>query len=258
MKKLKVQGNFIVILNDDNTEFSRHPLKDSRFQIYDELTANPLIKLFGIESDFNSKSNEIDSFRFDEVQDELGTPFATIDDLVTFLSDNLAFSLGGVNGARGSVSGIEDQNATNTAISLSAGVYEPLDNNGLGPFTNTVHLPNGVDSPIWNTTTNQFDFSKLALGSFIVLRLDFDLTTTIGNTDLEIDMDFAIGDSGAYSVVLARRFFKNNRTYSSETLTMMFYIGDTPTKLNPAKLKVKTDSNSTLKLNGWSMGITVK
>lgn len=95
MKTIKTQGNFLVILNEDNTEFSRHPLWDSRFQIYEETSDNPLIKFFGVESEFNSKTNELPNFRFDDLIDSLGNPFATFDDLVTWLSDNLSFLKGG-------------------------------------------------------------------------------------------------------------------------------------------------------------------
>lgn len=258
MKTLKTQGNFLVILNEDNTEFSRHPLWDSRFQIYEETSENPLIKFFGVESEFNSKTNELPSFRFDELLDSLGAPFSTIDDLVTWLSDNLGFLKGGGNGSGvTSANGIEDQNATNAAQLLVTDTYATLLNNGLGTSTITSLLPLGSTST-WDTINNQFDFSSLTVGTWITMRLDFDLTTTAGNTDFVCAMDFIIGQPTAFSKVLGRRFFKNNKTYLGETVTFGFYIGSEATKNNPAKIKVKTDANSTFKLNGWAMGINVR
>lgn len=258
MKTIKTQGNFLVILNDDNTEFSRHPLWDSRFQIYEETSDNPLIKFFGVESEFNSKNNEVPNFRFDDLLDSLGAPFATVDDLVTWLSDNLSFIKGGGSGSGAtSLNGIEDVNATNAAQLLVTDTYSTLSNNGLGPSTLTNLLPLGASST-WDLINNQFDFSSLTVGTWITLRLDFDITTTVGNTDFVCAMDFMIGQVGAFTKVLGRRFFKNNKAYLGETVTFGFYIGSEATKNSPAEIKVKTDANSTFKLNGWAMGINVR
>lgn len=258
MKTLKTQGNFLVILNEDSTEFSRHPLWDSRFQIYEETSGNPLIKFFGVESEFNSKTNEVPSFRFNELLDSLGLPFATVDDLITWLSDNLGFLKGGGNGQGvTSLNGVEDQNATNVAQLLTPDTYSTLLNNGLGASTLIDFLPTGVSST-WDVVNNQFDFSSLTVGTWITLRLDFDITTTVGNTDFTCAMDFIIGQVNTFEKVLGRRFFKQNKAYLGETITFGFYIGSEATKNNPAKIKVKTDSNSTFKLNGWAMGINLK
>jgi len=254
--KLKVQGNFFVILNDDDTESSRHPLWDSRFQIYDKSSGNPLIKFFGVESDFNSRNEEEDSFRFNDLKDSEGNPYVTVDDLVDFLSENLAFSKGRGNGdgVASSVNGIEDQNGTNAAILLVSDTYSFIENNGLGPSTIINLLPGGI-GPVWNIVTNSFDFSSLSVGTWITLRLDFDLTTSVANTDFAVAMDFQIGELTEFEKVLGRRFFKNNKAYLGETITFGFYIGSDLTANTPSKIKVKTDSNSTFKINGWAMGI---
>lgn len=253
MKTLEIQGNFFVILNEDTTEFSRHPLWDSRFQIYNELEADPLFKFLGTESEFNTKNDEDANFLFSEIDG-----YATVAELKSFLNENLSFSKGGGSGnGATSRNGIEDQNATNAPVVLVADTYSFLLNNGLGANTLTSFLPLNASST-WDTINNQFDFSSLTVGTWITLRLDFDLTTTSGNTDLTIAMDFIIGQPEAFTKILGRRFFKNNKTYLGETITFGFYIGSELTMNNPSKLKVKTDSGTTFTLNGWAMGINVR
>ena len=256
MKTLETQGNFFVILNEDNSEFSRHPSWDCRYQIYNELSEDPSFKFFGTESEFNTKNDEESEFLFSEI-----SGFLSVSELKDYLNDNLAFSKGGGVGNGGtetaSRNGVEDQNSTNAPVALLPDAYSFLLNNGLGPSTIINLLPLNT-APTWDLVNNQFDFSSLTVGTWITMRLDFDLTTSSGNTDFVCAMDFIIGQPTAFTKVLGRRFFKNNKVYLGETVTFGFYIGSEATMNNPAKIKVKTDSNTTFKLNGWAMGINVR
>ena len=93
MYRLKISGNFFLILNDsDLTEHSRHPSKDVRYQIYNELLPDPTINLFGLYGQFNTKSNEADSFLFSELLDENGVAFGSVGVLKVFLDDSLGKS----------------------------------------------------------------------------------------------------------------------------------------------------------------------
>lgn len=89
MYRLKISGNFFLILNDgDLTEHSRHPLKDVRYQIYNENLLDPTINFFGLEGQFNTKSNEADKFESSELLDENGDPFTSLAVLYDFLDKN--------------------------------------------------------------------------------------------------------------------------------------------------------------------------
>lgn len=239
MKTLKTQGNFLVILNEDNTEFSRHPLWDSRFQIYEETSENPLIKFFGVESEFNSKTNELPSFRFDELLDSLGVPFATIDDLVTWLSDNLGFNsaLGG-SSAMFSGWGVYDDTSLSSGVplSLTAGAaYVPIPNNAGSKYE--------LQKPIDVTTfydgtgiTGRNGDSILITISFAVRPLEAqptrvtvvpDIGGGIGEiTDYERDSTFSKG------VNIVQRYLSTFNAYTLDTW-----------EANGAILKIKSDRN---------------
>lgn len=70
------------------------------------------------------------------------------------------------------------------------GSYVPLTNNGNGQLTLLSHAPTGA-SDLWNVTTSVLDFSTLAVGDMVDIRVDMDVTTT--NADQEFDVIVRLG-----------------------------------------------------------------
>ena len=99
MYRIKISGNFFVILNDsDQSEFARHPLKDCDYEQFEDLTTNPLYRFTGIMKSFGTKNASKTEFRFSELLDVNGVVFASILILNALLDKNLGKSSGGVNG----------------------------------------------------------------------------------------------------------------------------------------------------------------
>lgn len=105
MKKLVIKGNFFLLLNQDDTEFTRHPKSDTNFQIYDESSADPIFNFYGLTKDF-AKNSETASFKISELTDENGAPYPDAETLVTALDSSLGFNpASGGSGAVDSVNG---------------------------------------------------------------------------------------------------------------------------------------------------------
>lgn len=93
MYRIKISGNFLVILNDvDQSEHARHPLKDCDYEQFDELTNNPLIRFTGINKSFGIKSGNQSEFRFNKLLDNAGVAFTSFSTLSDLLDDNLGKS----------------------------------------------------------------------------------------------------------------------------------------------------------------------
>ena len=93
MYRIKISGNFLVILNEtDQSEHARHPLKDSDYEIFDELTSDPLIRFTGINKYFGIKSGNKSEFRFNELLDDSGVAFTSFSVLSDLLDNNLGKS----------------------------------------------------------------------------------------------------------------------------------------------------------------------
>jgi hypothetical protein len=100
MYRIKISGNFFVILNDSNqSEFARHPLKDCDYEQFDDLTINPLYRFTGIIKSFGTKSTSKTEFRFSELLDTNGIAFTSISILNTWLDENLGKFNASKNGA---------------------------------------------------------------------------------------------------------------------------------------------------------------
>lgn len=154
--------------------------------------------------------------------------------------------------------GIVDYNDLATAttqIVVPADVETKLTNDTLGPNTNISYLPMGVTS-IWNTVTNQFDFTELSLGTMVNLRITIDVTTSSLNTDVNLDMKLGIGD-GEYKIQFDRTSHKAVGTYSLSRF-IGIYIGDTNTRDNPAEFVITTDNNTTVQVHGWYAGMVIR
>ncbi len=148
------------------------------------------------------------------------------------------------------ITGIEDYNdLSSPAITPSAGVAEKVLNDGNGPFTNkTYKIPTYPD--IWDTSTNQFNFSHLDLGDSVDIRFDFDVTISSANDDVGIVFKAGVGGS-PYDLLVERREWRYAGTFQF-TAWYSVYMGDTNTLNNPAEVWILCDTDmDSVSLNGW-------
>lgn len=138
--------------------------------------------------------------------------------------------------------------ATTPIAVLGNGSDFQITNDTLGPFTNTAYLPDGVTS-IWNSVTNQFDFSQLALGDMIDIRLELIPDIAGQNSEIEVDLQLGIGGN-PYSIAFSRSSFKTSGVKGIDRFNGI-YMGDSNTLNNPAQLVVRSDTALNLQVAGW-------
>jgi len=143
-----------------------------------------------------------------------------------------------------------DLGTQTTPISVIGGAASVvLTNDGLGSFTNKTFLPTGV-TDIFNSTTNQFDWSQLSNGDMIDIRLDLLVTTTQPNQTVDVELMMASGQVGEYPILFSTASYKTVKEHKVNRFNGV-YMGDDFTRLNPAEFKISSDSNCTVKVNGW-------
>jgi len=149
--------------------------------------------------------------------------------------------------------GFWDYNDTATAgtpiaLTLANTEYQ-LTNNGLGTNTlKTYKLP-GI-SEIFNTSTGYFQFTGMQLGDTVDIRVDIEVTTASSNNVVEMLMEYGVG-SVPYKLTYEQKYFKSAGTHKL-IVPISFYLGNTLTLSNPARILVKNDTiGSTVKVNGW-------
>lgn len=148
--------------------------------------------------------------------------------------------------------GVVDYNdtaTTATPITLTAATPAKLTNDKLGSFTNTTYLPDTV-TDLWDTTAQRLDFTELALGDKVLMRIDVSVVTASPDTDIIMSLDLAIGGT-PYSLTVLRNSFKSSGTYPIVAV-FPIYMGDTNTKSNPGEIIMEADKNSTVIVNGWA------
>jgi hypothetical protein len=140
-----------------------------------------------------------------------------------------------------------------TAIPVPEATWTAMTNDAAGPFTNTLYLPPGVTS-LWDTAAQAFDFSDLALGDTVLIRLEYEIETITRNTD--VDTRIRLGTGGAaYSIPIAQTTpYKNLNTYVVSSLQLL-YMGDTNTRDNGGVIEIYADKAVSLKVNGWAVAV---
>jgi hypothetical protein len=149
--------------------------------------------------------------------------------------------------------GFWDYNDTATVstpilLTLANTEYQ-LTNNGLGANTlKTYRLPSITE--IFNTSTNYFQFTGLQLGDVVDIRADIEIVTTSANNVVDMLVEFGIGSS-PYKITFDQRYFKTAGTHKV-TVPISFYLGNSLTLNNPARILVKNDSTgASVRVNGW-------
>lgn len=127
-----------------------------------------------------------------------------------------------------------------------------ITNDGAGAYSTSVYKPSGV-TRLWNTSTNQFDFTGLNIGDEVSIRIDLVITTTANNQEGTLQLNFDIGGS-PYSLGILNEQKKTIGTYSA-VRTSHFYIGNVGTKNNPAELIFTSSDPASIKVNGFFISV---
>lgn len=182
--------------------------------------------------------------------------------LEALLADNIAGNISpqdvrdflATAGLRGGIADYNDATTVVTPIVVTGGagaVY--LTNDGAGP--NTYKNFKDADlTDVWDTSANEFDWTQLALGDAIDIRLDLDVVTTAVNQEVVVSLEMASGVGGSYDIPFIDSIFKSPATYKL-TRYSGIYMGNSFTLDNPAKFKISSDANATVVVNGWYVKI---
>ena len=144
-----------------------------------------------------------------------------------------------------------DSATASTPITLTpTDTFVNLTNDGLGSNTNTAYALPGID-PLWDTTSDELDFSGLELGDTVTIRIDSEVTTSGANHAITWAVRLGVGGT-PYELPVYAELFKSAGTYH-RVITLPIYIGDSNTKDNPGKIMAKSDTGTsdTVEVNGW-------
>lgn len=127
-----------------------------------------------------------------------------------------------------------------------------ITNDWAGPYGSSANAPMGI-TQLWNTSTNQFDFSKLSIGDEVTLRFDLLVTTSAPNQVTKVFCTFDIWGT-PFSLTLDHQYFKSAWSYNVVE-TEMFHIGSAGMKNNPGRMYFNSDANATIKVNWFVISV---
>ena len=87
-----------------------------------------------------------------------------------------------------------------------------LTNDAEGVYTNLANTPYGVSS-VWNTATNQLDFTQLSLGDTLTFRLDAVITTSAINQTAKAYIKFGVGSLSEFDLIISQAGIKTAGSY---------------------------------------------
>ena len=146
----------------------------------------------------------------------------------------------------------EDSKVTTTT--LAAGVFTLIPNDALGTNTTNAYLPLGVTN-LWNAGTSSFDFSELAVGDAVEMRIIVQPTTTSNNTEIELDLFLGSGGAQYKVPFITTQNFQFAGLFEATRYTS-FPIRDEDTRTSPAQFKAIADKNCTLQTDDFFVKVT--
>ena len=146
----------------------------------------------------------------------------------------------------------EDSRVTTTT--LAAGVFTVIPNDALGANTTNAYLPLGVTN-LWNAGTSSFDFSELAVGDAVEMRIIVQPTTASNNTEIELDLFLGSGGAQYKVPFITTQNFQFAGLFEATRYTS-FPIRDEDTRTSPAQFKAIADKNCTLQTDDFFVKVT--
>ena len=131
-----------------------------------------------------------------------------------------------------------------------------LTNDAEGVYTNLANTPYGVSS-VWNTATNQLDFTQLSLGDTLTFRLDAVITTSAINQTAKAYIKFGVGSLSEFDLIISQAGIKTAGSYPFVS-EVSFDLAYQDIVDNPAEIYIESDDDATIKINGWYIEILRK
>jgi len=131
-----------------------------------------------------------------------------------------------------------------------------LTNDAEGIYTNLANTPYGVSS-VWNTATNQLDFTQLSLGDTLTFRLDAVITTSAINQTAKAYIKFGVGSLSEFDLIISQAGIKTAGSYPFVS-EVSFDLAYQDIVDNPAEIYIESDDDATIKINGWYIEILRK
>ena len=140
-----------------------------------------------------------------------------------------------------------------TPISVTGTVQTKITCDGLGGIAPQNYPISGI-TDVYNTTSQQFDFSDLSLGDTVNIDFDLYVTTSAPSQEFTIGVSAAIGGAFPFEKV-ASPFFKKTAGLKHVTGTIKIKMFNASTRDNPAELFIISDDDCTVEVVGWNVEV---
>ena len=141
--------------------------------------------------------------------------------------------------------------ATGTTAITHNGVqgWLKLTNDAADVATNTSFLPSSVTS-LWNTTTNQVDFTEMSIGSMFEIRADIIVTTSAVSQSVSVQLSMAIGSGIDFVINSSTSLYKAPGTYNL-SIPFSGFLASTNTTNFPAEIQFDSTDSADIEVIGW-------
>ena len=142
-----------------------------------------------------------------------------------------------------------------STLTLTADTLTVLPNNALGSNTTNAYLPLGVTN-LWNAGTSSFDFTELAVGDAVELRILVQPTTASNNTQIELDLYLGSGVNQYKVPFITTQNFQFSGLFEATRYTS-FPIRNEDTRTSPAQFKVIANKDCTMQTDDFLVKVTL-
>lgn len=133
----------------------------------------------------------------------------------------------------------EDAATTGTPINLTAATWTDLTNDKAGSGTLTTYKPSYVTGDLWDSATNTIDLDEIPVGSVVLVRNDYDITTGAANTRMDSRLYFP---DTSKSVEFSHDTIATSGTEVRYSRTTQFFV-TSAIKTTGVKIQVKVDKS---------------
>ena len=133
----------------------------------------------------------------------------------------------------------EDATTSGTPINLAADTWTDLTNDKAGSGTLTTYKPSYVTGDLWDSATNTIDLDEVPVGSVVLVRNDYDITTGAANTRMDSRLYFP---DTSKSVEFAHDLISSSGDEVRYSRTTQFFV-TAAIKTTGVKIQVKVDKS---------------
>lgn len=146
----------------------------------------------------------------------------------------------------------EDATTSGTPINLGQNTYTDLTNDKAGSGTLTTYKPSYVTGDLWDSATNTIDLDEIPVGSVVLVRIDYDITTGTANTRMDSRVYFP---DTSKSLEFAHDLISSSGDEVRYSRTTQFFV-TAAIKTTGAKIQVKVDkSNATARVEDFQITV---